>query len=100
MINYGVLVVIVIKLFFMRLTSYKSDNWQQTIIMHLSCNVHDEHFCGTILQGLYSTLRCYVALYIILVYDVVCCRYVPPWWCVVFYTTMVHDVVWILGYVL
>ena len=86
--------------YFIRLTSYKSDNWQQTIIMHLSCNVHDEHFCGTILQGLYSALRCYVASYIILVYDVVCCRYVPPWWCVKFYTTMVHDVVWILGYVL
>ena len=55
---------------------------------------------GTCLQGLYWALRCYVASYIILVYDVVCCRYVPPWWCVKFYTTMVHDVVWILGYVL
>ena len=57
-------------------------------------------FYGTCLQGLYCALRCYVASYIILVYDVVRCRYVPPWWCVKFYTTMVHDVVWILGYVL
>ena len=57
-------------------------------------------FYGTCLQGLYCALRCYVASYIILVYDVVRCRYVPPWSCVKFYTTMVHDVVWILGYVL
>jgi hypothetical protein len=57
-------------------------------------------FYGTCLQGLYCALRCHVASYIILVYDVVRCRYVPPWWCVKFYTTMVHDVVWILGYVL
>jgi hypothetical protein len=55
---------------------------------------------GTCLQGLYWALRCYVAFYIIIVYDAVCCRHVPPWLCVNFYTTMVHDVVWILGYVL
>ena len=70
------------------------------INMHLPCNMHGEHFYGTCLQGLYCALRCYVAFYIIIVYDVVCCRHVPPWWCVNFYTTMVHDVVWILGYVL
>ena len=57
-------------------------------------------FHGTCLQGLYWALRCYVETYIILVYDVVCFRHVPPWWCVKFYTIMVHDVVWILGYVL
>ena len=63
------------------------------INMHLPCNMHGELFYRTCLQGLYCALRCYVASYIILVYDVVCCRYVLPWWCVKFYTTMVHEVV-------
>ena len=74
------------------------DCCQLTCIYHVNCMVRFSH--GTCLQGLYWALRCYVAFYIILVYNVVCCRYVLLWWHVEFYTTMVHEVVGILGYVL
>lgn len=50
---------------------------------------------GMYVQRFYSTLRCCVESYTILVYDVVCRRNVLPRWCVWFYITMVHDVVWI-----
>ena len=40
-------VVVVAKLVFMRLKNYKSDNWQSIIIMHSSCNVHDEYICSS-----------------------------------------------------
>ena len=71
------------------------------ITMLLPCNMHGELFPQYMSTGalLGPEVLCSI-LHHYSIYDVVCCRHVPPWWCVKFYTIMVHDVVWILGYVL
>ena len=50
MVTGAVVILVVAKLVFVRLTSYKNDYWQNSIIMHSSCSMHDKYFCG-----MYST---------------------------------------------